>query len=67
MVSYFSIKFVIYLLRWIISAFVMMIPLYIINKFNLTKNFKYKEYINLILVQIFGAFIFWYIDQLIFK
>jgi len=67
MVSYFSIKFVIYLLRWIISAFVMMIPLYIINKFNLTKNFKYKEYIDLILVQIFGAFIFWYIDQLIFK
>jgi len=67
MISYFSFKFLLYLLRWIFSAFIMMIPLYLINKFNLTKNFKYKEYIDLILIQIIGAFIFWYIDQYIFK
>jgi len=67
MISYFSFKFLLYLLRWLLSAFIMIIPLYLINKFNLTKNLKYKEYIDLILVQIIGAFIFWYVDQLIFK
>jgi ABC-type glycerol-3-phosphate transport system permease component len=65
--SYLSIEFFVYILRWIFSAFIMMIPLYLINKFKLTDNFKYKEYIDLILVQIIGAFIFWWIDQIIFK
>ena len=65
--SYFSFGFFLYLLRWIFSAFIMMIPLYFINRFKITEKFKYKEYIDLIIVQIIGAFIFWWIDQLIFK
>ena len=65
--SYFSFDFLIYVFRWIFSAFIMMIPLYLINRFKLTDKLKYKEYIDLILVQIIGAFIFWWIDQLIFK
>jgi len=45
-----------------------MIPLYLIQKYHLTDKFgKYKEYIDLIFVQIFGAFIFWWIDQIIFR
>jgi hypothetical protein len=51
----------IYLLRWIFSAFVMMLPLSII------KQYSQNEYLNLLLVQIFGAFIFWQIDKFIFK
>ena len=71
--SYLSIDFLIYVMRWILSAFVMMVPLYFINKFNLTekllsKKYKgYKEYLDLIIIQIIGAFIFWWIDQMIFK
>ena len=74
--SYLSIDFLIYIMRWIFSAFVMMIPLYFINKFNITEKLlnkklekykKYKEYIDLIIIQIIGAFIFWWIDQMIFK
>ena len=65
--SYLSFEFFLYLIRWIISAFVMMVPLYLINRFGITEKFKYKEYIDLILVQIFGAFIFWWIDQMIFR
>jgi len=61
-------QFGIYLSRWIFSAFVMMIPLVIINKYGLTKKFgKYKEYIDLVIVSIIGAFIFYNIDQYIFK
>jgi len=67
MKSYFCLDFLIYAGRWIFSAFVMMIPLYIINKYNITKQLKYKEYIDLIMIQIIGAFVFWYIDQWIFK
>jgi len=66
--SYLSIEFLLYIGRWILSAFVMMIPLYLIQKYHLTDKFgKYKEYIDLIFVQIFGAFIFWWIDQIIFR
>jgi ABC-type glycerol-3-phosphate transport system permease component len=66
--DYFSFTFFIYLLRWIFSAFVMMIPLFLIQKTNLTSRFgKYKEYIDLILVQIFGAFVFFEIDKIIFN
>jgi ABC-type glycerol-3-phosphate transport system permease component len=65
--SYFSFNFLIYVFRWIFSAFVMMIPLYLINRIKLTDKLKYKEYIDLVLIQIIGAFIFWWIDQLIFK
>jgi len=61
-------QFGIYLSRWILSAFVMMIPLWVINKYNLTIMFgKYKEYVDLVIVSIIGAFIFYNIDQYIFK
>ena len=64
--SFISIKFLIYLTRWIISAFVMMIPLYFLQKYNCCEG-KYKEYLHLIIIQIIGAFIFFYIDGFIFK
>jgi ABC-type glycerol-3-phosphate transport system permease component len=66
MISYFSVDFIIYLGRWILSGFVMMLPLYLLNKYTITSG-KYKEYVDLIIVQIIGAFIFWYLDQIIFK
>ena len=68
MESYLSLNFLLYLMRWIFSAFVMMVPLYLINKYKLTSRIpeKYKEYVDLVLIQIAGAFIFWYIDQWIF-
>ena len=66
MISYLSNDFLIYLCRWIFSGFIMMIPLYFLVQFQCCKS-KYQEYIYLIIVQIIGAFIFWYIDQLIFK
>jgi uncharacterized oligopeptide transporter (OPT) family protein len=71
-ISYFSFDFALYVLRWIFSAFIMIIPLYLLNKYNITsqnnlkKFYIYKEYIDLIIVQIIGAFIFWWIDQIIF-
>jgi len=66
--DYFSFTFFVYLCRWIISAFVMMIPLFLIQKFGLTNRFgKYKEYIDLVIVQIFGAFVFFNIDKIIFN
>jgi len=65
--DYFSTTFGVYLLRWIFSAFVMMVPLYFLNKYKVTNKFKYKEYIDLIIVQIIGAFIFFNIDKLIFN
>jgi len=65
--SYISLEFILYLLRWILSAFVMMLPLYIINHYKITEKYKFKEYIDLIIIQIIGAFVFWWIDQLIFK
>lgn len=66
--QFFTEQFGIYLCRWILSAFVMMIPLWIINNYRLTKRFgKYKEYLDLIIVSIIGAFIFYNIDKYIFK
>jgi len=62
----FSLTFLIYVLRWIISAFVMMIPLYFLQKYNCCNN-RYQPYIHLVIVQIIGAFIFFYIDSLIFS
>lgn len=69
METYLTFDFLLYLFRWIFSAFVMMVPLYLINKYNITTKIpeKYKEYIDLVLIQIIGAFIFWYIDQWIFN
>jgi ABC-type glycerol-3-phosphate transport system permease component len=64
--DFLSLNFLIYLLRWILSAFVMMIPMYFLIKFDIFKG-KYQEYIHLIIVQIIGAFIFYKIDYFIFK
>jgi len=64
--DYLSVHFALYLLRWVASAFVMMLPLYVLVKLQCCKG-KYEEYIHLILVQIVGAFIFYNIDAYIFK
>jgi len=64
--NYISDQFIIYLCRWILSAFVMMIPLWFLVKINCCKG-KYQEYIHLVLIQIVGAFIFFPIDTIIFK
>ena len=63
--DYLSIQFIIYLLRWIVSAFVMMLPLYILSRTKCCVGSKYKEYVYLVLVQIFGAFIFYMLDKFI--
>jgi len=65
--NYFSIQFLIYELRWILSAFIMMIPLFVLVKFKCCEKSKFQEYIHLIIVQIIGAFIFFPIDKIIFK
>lgn len=58
--------FLIYLFRWILSAFIMMLPLYILVKYDCCKG-KYQEYIHLVIVSIIGAFIFYPLDLFIFK
>ena len=58
-------EFILYLIRWIVSAFVMMLPMYFLVKQECCKG-DYQEYIHLLLVQIFGAFIFYPIDKWIF-
>jgi len=65
-VIYFNEQYLIYLFRWIISAIVMMLPLYLLVKFDCCKN-KYQEYIHLLIIQVIGSFIFYPIDLLIFK
>jgi len=65
--QYLSWTFLLYLFRWIVSAFVMMIPLWFLVKLKVAENSKYKEYIHLLIVQIIGAFIFFWIDKFIFN
>jgi len=64
--DYFSVTFFIYLLRWIFSAFIMMIPLYFLVKYDCCPS-KYQEYIHLIIVQVIGAFLLFPIDTFIFS
>ena len=64
--SYLSIDFLFYLLRWILSGFIMLLPLWFLIKYKCCEG-EYQEYIHIIILQIAGAFIFWNIDQLIFK
>lgn len=64
--DYLSIQFLIYLFRWILSAVVMMLPLYVLVRYRCCSG-KYQEYIHLIIVQIIGAFIFFGIDKWIFS
>jgi len=66
MISYFSIDFLIYLGRWILSGIIMLVPLWYLIKTKCCEG-KYQEYIHLILVQLIGSIIFWYVDQWIFK
>jgi len=65
--DYFSIQFTIYLFRWIVSAFIMFLPLWILVKMECCKDNKYQEYLHLLICQIVGAFIFFEIDKFIFK
>jgi hypothetical protein len=53
-------RYLIYHLRWQVSAIVMMPVLYLLDRFNLAL------WASLMLSQCFGAFIFWYIDWFIF-
>ena len=62
-IDYTSIHFLMYVGRWVLSAFVMMIPLYLIKRYTKIKS----EYVHLVLVQIVGAFIFYKIDAYIFQ
>jgi len=65
-VDYFSFQFLLYLGRWILSALVMMLPLWLLIKIKCCSG-KYQEFIHLVIVQIIGAIIFYPIDYLIFK
>lgn len=53
-------RYVVYHLRWQISAIVMMPVMYSLNSFQL------PLWATLMLSQFFGALIFWYIDLFIF-
>jgi len=66
MISYFSADFLIYLGRWLLSGVVMLPFIWYLIKIECCKG-RYQEYVHLILVQIIGSFIFWYLDQWIFK
>jgi len=61
--DYLSWHFALYVGRWLLSAFVMMVPLYLIKTFTKIKN----EYLHLVMVQVVGAFIFYHLDAYIFK
>ena len=64
--DYLTWQFSAYLLRWVLSAIVMFLPLYFLVKIDCCRG-KYQEYVHLLLVQIFGAFIFFNIDKWIFQ
>ena len=55
-------KFLIYLFRWILSGLFMSIPLYFLRNAGMM-----NPYINLIIISIIGAIVFWKIDKKIFK
>jgi len=65
--DYLSLNFLLYVGRWILSAFVMMPFIYLLIKYKCCISNKYTEYIHLLIVQIIGAFIFYNIDKLIFN
>ena len=60
MKDYFTKRYVIYLIRWIISAFVMMPVMLFLESI-------LPLWVNLIVGQVFGSIIFFKIDQWIFK
>ncbi len=61
--DYTSLHFLLYVGRWILSAIVMMAPLYFIKKYTTITN----EYVHLIMIQIIGAFIFYQLDAYLFR
>jgi len=65
-VEYMSMNFLLYVGRWILSAFFMSLPLYFLVEYKCCNNSKYQEYIHLFIIQIIGAFAFYYLDAWIF-
>lgn len=59
--DFLTVKFAVYLIRWIISGFVML-PFMLIMKY-----YDIPFSVNVIAGQIIGAFIFYKIDGMIFK
>lgn len=59
--DFLTVKFAVYLIRWIISGFVML-PFMLIMKY-----YDIPFSVNVITGQIIGAFIFYKIDSMIFK
>ena len=59
-------EYFIYLGRWILSYFVLLVPLWLLMKWNCCNN-KYQEYIHLFILQVVGSIIFYPIDKMIFK
>lgn len=59
--DFLTVKFAVYLIRWIISGFVML-PFMLIMKY-----YDILFSVNVIIGQIIGAFIFYKIDGMIFK
>lgn len=59
--DFLTVKFAVYLIRWIISGFVML-PFMLIMKY-----YGIPFSVNVIIGQIIGAFIFYKIDGMIFK
>ena len=59
--DFLTVKFAVYLIRWIISGFIML-PFMLIMKY-----YDVPFSVNVITGQIIGAFIFYKIDSMIFK
>jgi hypothetical protein len=54
-------KYLAYHARWQLSTLVMIGPITLLGNMNISRP------VSLILVQIFGAMIFWYVDKWIFE
>lgn len=59
--DFLTVKFAVYLIRWIISGFVMLPFMLIMRYYDIPFS------VNVITGQIIGAFIFYKIDSMIFK
>ena len=59
--DFLTVKFAVYIVRWIISGFVMLPFMLIMKHYNVPFS------VNVITGQIIGAFVFYKIDGMIFK
>jgi ABC-type glycerol-3-phosphate transport system permease component len=59
--EYTSWHFMLYVGRWMLSAVVMMAPLFLLRFTKIT-----NEYLKLFIVQVIGAFIFYKLDAYLF-